>query len=82
MKMKNLIWPTFWGKFNASKDVLNINNDNVPACEIKLDLREPFTLKATEFEITKLIKTLWLFRFKRNRCDVVESTELIQQAIL
>lgn len=68
----------FEGKFNASKDVLNINNDNVPACEIKLDLREPFTLKATEFGNYKInLKLFGFLDFKEIDVDVVESTELI-----
>ncbi|HHX55083.1 MAG TPA: SpoIVB peptidase [Clostridiales bacterium] len=68
----------FEGKFNASKDVLNINNDNVPAGEIKLDLREPFTLKATEFGNYKInLKLFGFLDFKDIDVDVIESTKLI-----
>lgn len=68
----------FEGKLYSSKDVLNINNENVPADEIKLDLREPFKLKATEFGNYKMnLKLFGFLDFKEITVDVIENVELI-----
>lgn len=68
----------FEGKFNSSKGVLNINNEKVPASEIKLDLRDPFTLKATEFGNYKInLKLFGFLDFKEITVDVIDNIELI-----
>lgn len=68
----------FEGKFKSSKGVLNINNENVPADEIKLDLRDSFTLKATEFGNYKInLKLFGFLDFKEITVDVIEDVELI-----
>lgn len=58
--------------------VLNINNQSVPAQDIKLNFKSPFTIKATELGNFKInIKLFGFLTFKQVDVEVVEKVELI-----
>ena len=66
------------GEINSSEGVLNFNHEKVPSNEIKLDLRNPFTLKATEPGSHQInLKLFGFLNFKKVNVDVIESIELI-----
>ena len=66
------------GEVQSSRGVLNINNKKVPTDQIKLNLKDPFTLKATEFGNYQInLKLFGFINFKKVNVDVVENIELI-----
>ncbi len=66
------------GKVNSATGVLGINNQTVPANEIKLDLRDSFTLKATELGNYQIdLKLFGFLNFKQVNVDVIDNIELI-----
>lgn len=65
-------------ELQSSQGVININNESIPSSEIKLNLREPFTLKATEFGNYKInLKLFGFLDFKEIKVEVIEDIELI-----
>ncbi len=66
------------GKINSSKGVLSFNHEKVTPNEIKLDLRNPFTLKATEPGSHQInLKLFGFLDFKQVNVDVIEKVELV-----
>lgn len=60
------------------KGVICVNDSNVPANEIKIDLNEPFTIlssKTGEYDVS--LKLFGFFQFKKISLDVIESTKLL-----
>ena len=66
------------GEIKSSTGVLSINNKNVPSDEIKLNLSNPFTLKATEYGNHKInVKLFGFLNFKQVNVDVIENMNLL-----
>jgi stage IV sporulation protein B len=66
------------GEVRSATGVLGINNKTVPANEIKLDLSDSFTLKATEYGNYQIdLKLFGFLNFKQVNVDVIDNIELI-----
>lgn len=66
------------GKIQSSTGVLSINNKSVPGNEIKFNLQNPFTIKASQLgSHTISLKLFGFLSFKQINLDVVETMELI-----
>lgn len=66
------------GKVSSSTGVLQVNDKMVPGTEIKLNLRNPFTLKATDYGNYQIdLKLFGLFNYKQVNLDVVENIRLM-----
>lgn len=62
---------------NENIGVISINNKNVPANQIKLDLNKPFTLKSTELGRYKIsLKLFGFLELKKIEIGVIEDKEL------
>ncbi|NLJ90883.1 MAG: SpoIVB peptidase [Clostridiales bacterium] len=66
------------GEVKSATGSLGVNDMTVPANEIKLDLRDPFTLKATELGNYQIdLKLFGFLNFKQVNVDVIDNIELI-----
>lgn len=62
---------------NDNIGVISINNKNVPANQIKIDLNKPFTLKSTELGKYKIsLKLFGFLELKKIEIGVIEDKEL------